>query len=820
MSELMSKLDPLEKNKIIKSLDKFPLDLVFNSFNAYKKGNTWKIKVQLPNNVYYDGSLDVKLDDGNRLDDNDENNIFKCLGEFWHDWETKKSGVGAFNFLSYVLNANVDETLLFIKKNFLDSNYQYQFNHTKITNKSSFDKKEVKKTIDFEAPEKNNDHLKDGIDYLVSKRGLPIELVQRMVDKGLVYVNDKRSIVFLGDFNAELRSIDGDFKGASKNSNRDISGFFSYAEPEIQSKTIAITEAAVDALSYTALYPSRHVISSNGCGNFPLHYKVILDAFEQGYKVIVAMDADEAGDKASQKIFNAIYLRKVLLEKFYDKIPCESKGNKASEDKEKLELLDKWILQDKIKIILENKDPLLFFNQYAYQEKYHVRHKKTGAGVEIGPLVKFNLSRDVCDILGLQRNTAGGLTLTKTVSKEDFYDIKEKVDRERPLNFKDWNDELKHLGIDYIKNYGKCKENKFKTLPKIASSINVYRENDVMKKARYFELLKSQSNLDNDNSVSNNLNNELTNQNQDNVNAKNSHNDVDSINKENNVKEVNANNNDDARKQQWVSMQQKNGLKQEAHIERREGDINHQEQAFSNSYDCETNYDKVKHGNNLPINNNIGEKNEHARNMEHSKEDSQRNLGSDNYSYDNFIDGDSCFSDDYHDRMGDLIFYDDSFYHVNAGNDNLAQGNYQSEVESGEKKLVNGLLDSLQDYIVSRNDRYAFYSNHIQRNNYIDKNVVKTTNANDNIVVTKNKVLNSNTNINNKNYQVNSIENIEKKVNSQAEDLNQKKPKNVEDNNIKNALMSEARNNNSMANFQKNHEMKRKSMFAKIGSNN
>lgn len=309
---------------------------------------------------------------------------------------------------------------------------------------------------DFNPPERFPDLNKEVGEYLVNERGLPSALVKEVLDAGSVYGshpwNEARQTyltrivrcVFLGQASAELRDTDPDgFKGCCDGSQTDSSGFSVRPASQVPEFLVGLTEAAIDGLSYRALFPGRFAMSTNGAGRFLLQFRIAREALDRGWGVRLALDADTAGDLAAQKVFNAFYVRKALS--YHLKLPEEQ--------------IDSWLVDGDMVIDVDKSPHHLFFNTgwKPELEVFEGRVVDTEKGVEkqwfktdntAKPSIRLNIRKDLHE-----RLRRGELTLT--VSQKGFEHVTDtlNVKRDRPQHAKDWNEELKRLGASYSQAY-------------------------------------------------------------------------------------------------------------------------------------------------------------------------------------------------------------------------------------------------------------------------------------------------------------------------------------------------------------------------------
>lgn len=321
------------------------------------------------------------------------------------------------------------------------------------------------------------------LDYLVNTRGLPSSLVREEMAAGNIYAGHPLSkktkkplrhlvnCVFLGRASGELRSVGDDgFKGTVPGSDPDISGYLVKNDPSCNEKLLALTEAAVDALSYRALFPGRSVLSCNGASRFALQYRLTLEALDHGFGVRLALDADSAGDIPSQKIFNALVLRRTL---------AHTLG--VDED-----TVDGWLLNNYIQLHVDPSPHEMVFS-LGWSETLPVHIRQTdAAGRPSGrfepagtpsqpqtsrPAIRFHIPRALHE-----RLPAGNQQLLVSRKAFDYVTQTLNVRRDRPPFTKDWNAEIKRLDHPFTLAYERCKLQGFHVaLPALPPRLQAFR---------------------------------------------------------------------------------------------------------------------------------------------------------------------------------------------------------------------------------------------------------------------------------------------------------------------------------------------------------
>ena len=323
----------------------------------------------------------------------------------------------------------------------------------------------------FNPPEENPQNIDFVRKYLTEKRGVPLLLINELIDSGKIYADDKRNCIFLSKASAEIRATYGSFKGCCEGSNVNNSGFYVMLKPKASENTVALIEAAVDALSYNAIFPGRLAYSTNGAGRFLLQYDILLEALNRECKVKAAQDADWAGDESAQRLFNALFIRKALPHKLKD-----------SSQPITPETVDQWIKEGLITFNIKNSPHYNFFNEGWSKDKQLFDEeiitgedgKQKRIMIDNGkmshPTVSIEISKDLHPEIkrGKLDFFVGPLAYEGIIDKVGFA-------RERPLNAKDWNEELILLGSKYLMDYENAYKKGFEVVPKLPEYLEYYR---------------------------------------------------------------------------------------------------------------------------------------------------------------------------------------------------------------------------------------------------------------------------------------------------------------------------------------------------------
>ena len=143
------------------------------------------------------------------------------------------------------------------------------------------------------------------IHYLTIKRCLPLVLIQSLIDKGMLYADERANAVFLllgkgkSCVGAEIRGTTEKIWHALASGSKKDRGFF-YVKNKT-SKKVVLCESAIDSLSYYSLTQDCIAISTAGAHpNPPWLSKLI----KRELKIYCGYDADKTGDSVAQKMIS------------------------------------------------------------------------------------------------------------------------------------------------------------------------------------------------------------------------------------------------------------------------------------------------------------------------------------------------------------------------------------------------------------------------------------------------------------------------------------------------------------------------------------
>lgn len=382
-------------------------------------------------------------------------------GNRWQNANTSISGYGGIQLAKMALGLEFEhQAITWMIERFGES----------IPDDIKVSAEENKETV-FNPPEENPSNIDAVRKYLTEKRGVPLLLVNELINSGKIYADDNKNCVFLSKSSAEIRSTYGNFKGCCEGSNVNGCGFYVMLKPNASEDTVALVEAAVDSLSYNALFPGRLAYSTNGAGRFFLQYDILLEALNRDCKVKAAFDADWAGDESAQRLFNALFIRKALPHKLR-----ESTQPITSEN------VDQWIKEGSITFHIKNsphynffnegwsKDKKLFDEEIVQDEDGKPKNIMVDNGKMSHPTISIEIAKDLHPEIkrGKMDFLVGPVAYEGITDKVGF-------SRERPLNAKDWNEELILLGGKYLMDYANAYKKDFDITPQLPAYLEYYK---------------------------------------------------------------------------------------------------------------------------------------------------------------------------------------------------------------------------------------------------------------------------------------------------------------------------------------------------------
>lgn len=260
--------------------------------------------------------LGLELDRHDKHKWRGEGQIISITDQKFYDHLALKGGYGALDLVMHVQGRNFKEAL-----DWLTSGASLV---SQLPQRTSQPKASIAERPPFQPPTPVEEKWHSVRRYLVETRGLPPELVDELHSKGIIYAANHQknsayspNAVFLRTDSsgqatgANLRSTDPQysFKGLSPGTKRDA-GWFRFVQGEGKLTRVVLTESPIDAISLAALEAQNGrqektiFISIDGAGEFP--QSALQKFINQGGRVEIAFDADQAGSEMAQQVMAAL----------------------------------------------------------------------------------------------------------------------------------------------------------------------------------------------------------------------------------------------------------------------------------------------------------------------------------------------------------------------------------------------------------------------------------------------------------------------------------------------------------------------------------
>ena len=205
------------------------------------------------------------------------------------NWSSGTGGGGAIDLVMHLQKFDFKDAVLWLDKNF--SSYE-----------SIYSKSHPAKII-LKLPQKDNKKLPQIVQYLIHKRCIPKKLIQNLINSNKLYADIRANAVFLllgkkkKIAGAELRGTHNkQWRGMAKGSQKNAGCFYIIGKNKTK---IVLCESAIDAASYTALYPEHTTISTAGATADPAWLrKLVINSCT----IYCGFDADKTGDAIANKM--------------------------------------------------------------------------------------------------------------------------------------------------------------------------------------------------------------------------------------------------------------------------------------------------------------------------------------------------------------------------------------------------------------------------------------------------------------------------------------------------------------------------------------
>ena len=205
------------------------------------------------------------------------------------NWSSGTGGGGAIDLVMHLEKLVFKDAVLWLDKNFSAC-------------ESIYSKPHPAKSI-LKLPQKDNKKLPQVVQYLINKRGIPKKLIQNLINSNKLYADIRAKAVFLllgkkkRIAGAELRGTSNkQWRGMAKGSQKNTGCFYIVGKNKTK---MVLCESAIDAASYTALYPEYTTISTSGATSDPAWLRNFII---NGCEIYCGFDADKTGDAIANKM--------------------------------------------------------------------------------------------------------------------------------------------------------------------------------------------------------------------------------------------------------------------------------------------------------------------------------------------------------------------------------------------------------------------------------------------------------------------------------------------------------------------------------------
>jgi hypothetical protein len=234
----------------------------------------------------------------------DDHHILSINHGKFHDWAMAKGGGGAIDLVMHVQQSDFKAAVEWLSGQQLPEQAP-----------------KVQEAKQLQLPEPNEQNWPAVQQYLTETRGLPENWVEHLHQRGLIYADKHQNAVFVrhdadqwvrgNATGASLRGTQGEpFHGLAPGSARDAGYFWLRSGTENVTRVVLV-ESAIDAISLAKLEqdklpdrPTTVYISTDGSGAIPT--EALQQVIVQGGQVLVAFDADGAGEKMAWRVAEAV----------------------------------------------------------------------------------------------------------------------------------------------------------------------------------------------------------------------------------------------------------------------------------------------------------------------------------------------------------------------------------------------------------------------------------------------------------------------------------------------------------------------------------
>lgn len=213
-----------------------------------------------------------------------------CGQKFWN-WQLGSGGGGAIDLTMHLMTCDYKTALSWLSRNF----------YVKSSNLMNKDKATSPRPKPLILQKREDRYTSRIITYLHHQRAIALPLIQRLINCGKLYADQKANAVFLlwgknkTIVGAELRGTShSKWRGMAPGSRKSLGCFYVNTSG---SKKVVLCESAIDALSYYTMDNHCWAVSTAGAQPNPAWLKCFVD---QKFEIVCGFDADQKGDKMAQ----------------------------------------------------------------------------------------------------------------------------------------------------------------------------------------------------------------------------------------------------------------------------------------------------------------------------------------------------------------------------------------------------------------------------------------------------------------------------------------------------------------------------------------
>lgn len=215
-------------------------------------------------------------------------------GQKFINWGSGSGGGGAIDLVMHILDYSFSQAVFWLSD---------AFAFQPVASTAIQLKPKRPATADFCLPKPVNANWDRVRNYLVQTRNLPESIVQDLFLNQSVFADCRANAVFVmkdvggNPKGAELRGTGAaPFKGLAKGSCKK-SAFFACGHSK--RKLLALCESAIDAISFSVLFPNMVAVSTAGTNESPDWIDLLI---KRNWTVFCAFDSDPAGESMTRSL--------------------------------------------------------------------------------------------------------------------------------------------------------------------------------------------------------------------------------------------------------------------------------------------------------------------------------------------------------------------------------------------------------------------------------------------------------------------------------------------------------------------------------------